>query len=496
MIRRLYFILTLIAGVMIMMAQHALAQGQAVPTGQTFTLQQCIDYALENSIAAKNAAVDERIAQSKVRETIGIGLPQVSGSATITHNTKLQRFFQTKQVAGSFSGNDPNDPAFLPGVAGDDVVAAQNFFQLPSSGDASISVNQIIFNGSYIVGLQASKAYKDLAVKSTVQTKEQIIQQVTKAYYTVLINKERAKLFSSNIARVDTLLRNTRAMNKSGFAEQIDVDRIQVTLNNLITERDKFNNMDLLGIELLKFQMNYPMDQPLQVSGSILDIRIDSTAATGNEMNYKNRPDYQLLQANRKLQELNVRNQYAANVPSLSAFLNAGYMTQARNISGLFKTETDFSQVPDEQIRQSGLGTDKWYDYSMFGLKLTVPIFTGGQTAFKIQQQKLELLKINNNFRTLESSIDLEVKQTSLNFENALKTLQAQQQNMDLAGNVARITKIKYEQGVGSNLEVTDAEDSLRQAQTNYYSALFDAMVAKVDLDKAYGKLIPQTDSK
>lgn len=489
--KRYILIISVLAG----STMGAVAQTQT--PSRTFTLQECIDYALENSIQTQNAKIDEQIAKARVSETVGIGLPQITGGGSVTHNQKLQRFFQTKQVAGAFVGGEP-DPAdpFLPGVGDNDVVAAQNFFQLPSSGDVNVSVNQLIFNGSYFVGLKASKAYKEMAYKSAVQTKEQIVHQVTKAYYTVLINKERTTLFESNIARVDSLLRNTRAMNENGFAEEIDVDRIRVTLNNLRTERDKFTNLSLLGVELLKFQMNYPMSENIDVSGSIADIEIDTILLRSQAaLDYKSRPDYQVLEANKKLQELNIRNLYATALPSLSAFYNAGYMTQARNLGGLFKTETDFSQVPDHQLA-TGIGVDKWYDYSMFGLRLNVPIFTGLQNTYKIQQQKLELTKINNNVKMLESSIELEVRQSSYTFDNALKTLESQEENMELASKVARVTKIKYGQGVGSNIEVVDAEDALRQSQTNYYNALFEAVIAKVDLDKAYGKLLPPSETK
>jgi len=150
----------------------------------------------------------------------------------------------------------------------------------------------------------------------------------------------------------------------------------------------------------------------------------------------------------------------------------------------LFKTNT---QIAD----YGGLGPDKFYDYSQVGVSLRVPIFSGGQRYYKLQQEKLAQMKVENNFKNLKNGIDLEIQQASIIFENAIMTLQTQRANMDLASNVARITKIKYEQGVGSNIEVVDAENSLRQAQTNYYGAMFDAMVAKVDLDKAYGKLLP-----
>jgi outer membrane protein len=453
----------------------------AQQTPQSFTLDQAIEYALQNSITVKNSVLDQQIAAAKVKETIGLGLPQISGDASVVYNPKLQRFFTVYSGPEGFLG----DLSAVPGIQPGDVIAARNFFQLQSSGGASLGINQLIFNGSYLVGLQATSVYKDLAVKQGNQTKEQIIQQVMKAYYGVLINKERIALFADNIARVDSLLKNTKALNQNGFAEGIDVDRIQVTLNNLLAERHKFLNLNELGLELLKFQMNYPMDQPLTVIGNINEVQIDTNLENyKTDWDYKTRTDYQVLETNWKLQKLNVKNQVAAFMPSLNAFANLGYSTQSAKFDGLFKTN---SQIAD----YGGLGPDSWYNYSQVGVSLHVPIFSGGQRHYKLQQEKLTQLKVENGFKILKNGIDLEIRQASLIFENAITTLQTQRENMDLAANVARITKIKYEQGVGSNIEVVDAENSLRQAQTNFYGAMFDAMVAKVDLDKAYGKLLP-----
>jgi len=176
-------------------------------------------------------------------------------------------------------------------------------------------------------------------------------------------------------------------------------------------------------------------------------------------------------------------------MPSLVAFANLGYSTQSNNIGGIFKTNSAVEAT--DQI-----GPDKWYGFSLFGATLNIPIFSGLQRTYKVQQSKLSLMKIENNTRLLESSIQLEAKQARSTLDNAIKSLNAQKENMDLATNVARVTKIKYEQGVGSNIEVIDAETSLRESQTNYYNALYDALVAKVDLDKAYGKLLPTTSNE
>ncbi len=454
---------------------------------QSFTLEQCIEYALQNSINAQNAILDQQIAAARVKETAGLGLPQISATASVVHNPKLSRFFST--YINDSTGFVPNLSSLAPGIKPGDIFAMKNFFQLQSSGGASLTINQLIFNGSYLVGLQAASTYKELASKTANQTREQIIQQVTKAYYGVLINKERVSLFANNIARVDTLLRNTKALNQNGFAESIDVDRIQVAYNNLVAERDKFLNLNKLGLELLKFQMNYPMSQPLEISGSIQDIQVSTTENYKEDWEYRLRPDYQVLEINKRLQELNIKNQYASLMPSLSAFGTTGYSTQSPKVGGLFKTNT---RLTNETIA----GPDKWYNYSQIGVSLNVPIFSGFQKHYKIQQEKLTLLKVENGFKALKNAIDLDIASSSATFENALKSLAAQKANQDLAANIARVTKIKYEQGVGSNLEVVDAENSLRTAQTNYYSALYDAMVAKVDLDKAYGKLLPTNNSK
>ena len=467
------------------------ALGQSSSNGQVFTLEQCIEYALTNSVNIKNAIVDEKIADARVKETRGIGLPQIDASVSLQHNRKLPPFFAPYGVVQGFAGKDENgnNKLDIPGVGPTDVVASANFFQLPSNGNAALSINQILFNGSYLVGLKAVNAYRELSIRTTRQTKEQAIQQVTKAYYAVLINKDRMNLFDNNIARVDSLLTTTKALHKNGFAEGIDVDRIQVTLNNLLAERDKFYNMQELAVHLLKFQMNYPLDQSLDVAGDIASLEIDENLLQNYNVDWDHteRSDYRLLEASRDLQNLDVRNKFSSALPSLSAFANLGYSTQSPDIGGLFKTNTN--------LDDNGLiGPDKWYSYSMFGVSLNVPIFSGLQRSYRLQQSKLNLLKIENNFTSLKSAIDLEVKQAAISYLNAIKSLESQRANRTLAANIARITKIKYEEGVGSNLEVVEAEAALKEAQINYYSALYDALLAKVDLDKAYGKLLPENN--
>ena len=461
---------------------------QAQQTSGGFTLDQCIVYALENTVDVKNARVDEEIALAKVRETRGIGLPQVDASLDLTHNQKLPRFFAQYNVAQGFGGYDENGNPNLdiPGVNGTDIVASQNFFQLPSSGTAGLRIDQLLFNSSYLVGLKAANTYKELSYKTTEQTEINIIENVMKAYYGVLINRERITLFDANILRMDSTLRTTRALNQNGFAEAIDVDRIQVTLNNLKSERLKYINLQNLSMVLLKYQMNYPMEQDLAVSGTLSDLKVNEKLFEEYHegWDYKNRIEYKMLDTQTRLLELDVKNKLSNSIPSLSGFVNLGYSTQSPDIGGLFKTNSNFN---DNGI----VGPDKWYNYSTFGVSLKVPIFSGLQRTYQVQQAKLALLKNQNSFTSLKQSIDLSISQNTVTYQNSVETLRSQEENMQLADRVARVTKIKYEQGVGSNIEVIDAERSLVTSQVNYYNALYDAILSKIDLDKAYAKIEP-----
>lgn len=455
----------------------------AVAQTKSYTLDDCIRYALENTIDVKNSKVDEKVAESVVKETIGMGLPQIDGSVNVTNNPKLPRFYSqyNPDQGGGFV-----DWTQIPGVKAGDLVAFPNFFQQPNSGSAGLTLNQLIFNTSYLVGLKASNAYKDLAYQTTEQVQIAVIQNVARAYYAVLVNNERISLFDANIARVDSLLRTTRAMNENGFSEQIDVDRIQVNLNNLKTDRLVFINSQSLSLLLLKYQMNYPMDQPLEVSGSLADLKINENLFTEYQegWDYKNLIEYRRLTTQKRLQELNIKNKYAASLPSLNGFVNFGYSTMSPSLGGIFKTESGVEKT-------DYYGPDSWYNYSSIGVTLNVPIFSGFQRSQRLQQAKLNLEKIDNGFISLKQSVDLAIDQNTLTYKNSLETLKSQEENMHLADRVAKVTKIKYEQGVGSNIEVTDAENSLAAAQVNYYNALYNAILSRIDLDRAYGKIKP-----
>ncbi len=448
-----------------------------------FNLDQCMDYSLEHATDVQNAVLDELSAGYRVKETVGIGLPQVTGSVTAQKSPRLSRFFSTY---------DPANPGFLSdegaealqdaGAQTGDVYAVENFFQLPASGDASLSINQLIFNGSYIVGLQASKAYKDLAVKQKEYISGERKATVAKAYFGVLINDDRLDLARTSVDRLEKVYSNTVALKENGFAEKIDVDRLKVALNNAKSDLDNLQRLLKYSMNLLKFQMNYPQNEPLRIEGKIKDVVEQVSADFNNSIVYQDRRDYRVLLANKQLQELNIKNKYAESLPVLSAFANVGYSTQSDDFGGLFRRNSNFSEV-------GAAGPDKWYRYSALGLSLNWSLFTGLQKRYQVQQQKVELDKIDNNIEMMENQIQLETLDSETSLVNALSKLAVQEENLELATSIFEISQKKYEEGVGSNLEVVEANTALIEAQTNYYNALFEAIVARVDLSRALGRI-------
>jgi outer membrane protein len=431
-------------------------------TDSSFTLQECIDYALKNQVNVVNSELDEAIAKGRVNEIKAIGLPQINGAISLIDNPQLSKmFFSTSNPFAAGGG--------FPGAKrSGDVIVSPNIFQLRSSGDANITASQLIFDGSYFVGLQAASTYRELAKKTTTQTKITTVENVTKAYYMVLINQERTSIFDINLKRLDSLLKDISILYQNGFVEKIDVSRIEVQRNNLLTDKQNFDNLLQLSQLLLKFQMGMPLDQTVTLIEKIESIQLDPNAANTEGFDYTKRIEYSMLKTGEKLQMLDLKNIKYSRLPRLSAFATGGLNRQDIRFWNLFGNE--------------------WFTYTRVGLSLSVPIL-GLQSQYQAQQSRYNLNKVQNNLKSMESSLGFQAKSAEISYKNSLQSMESQKRNMELAKEVARVTKIKYTEGVGSNLEVTNAESDLKQAQINFYNALYDAVVSKIDFQKANGTL-------
>lgn len=436
-------------------------QANEVATAQPFTLEACLEYAYQNSEQIQIAELEQAIAKADIGVTKAQGLPQLNGSVSYNNNFAVQ----TQFLPAVFFAEDPNnvDP---------DAPPIPVRFGVKHTGTASVSASQMIFDGSYFVGLRAARTYSELAQKSFQQSRIQIAEQVTKAYYTALVNQERQQLVASNYNRLDTLLRETRLMYENGFVEKIDVDRLSVQYNNAKTERKNTERLAELSYLLLKFQMGMPIEEEIDLSDQIEDIDFDPEIKAEAEFSYDKRPEYAELLVNQELTQLDMKNNQVQYLPKLTANAALGYNTGVNT----FNEVTNFNE--------------QWFEYGYWGVSLEIPIFDGLRKHHLIQKNKVQARQLELQSHFLRNQIDLEIAQARTGLENSMDILEVQRENLTLAEEVFRVSEIKYQEGVGSNLEVVEADNALTSAETNYYNALYDALIAKVDLQKALGVLV------
>lgn len=427
----------------------------AQTNSKSFSLKDAIEYALQHNNNYLAAQMDEKIAKARNWEYTGIGLPQVSASFDLKDYLELPVSLLPAQFFGGLPGT------FVPVRFGTQYNAT-----------AGISVSQIIFSSDYLSALQASKALVELSKKNTQRTKIETQVQVTKAYYNALIAKERFNIIQANIQKIEKLLNDTKALNENGFVEKIDLDRIQIAYNNLITEKEKFLRLIGLSLTLLKYQMNYPLSDSIVLTDSIAMFKDKVTDLKDLQFSAEKRIEYQIFHQQKRLNEIDLNRYRMQFLPSIVA-----YGSYSKNAQRTKFDVFDFSK--DKQ----------WFSIGLIGVTFNWNLFTSGQRYFRIQQAKYNVLKSQYNLEQIKQSVQLEYSSALVAYQNALASLKTQENNLKLAQSVFDTSIKKYEAGVGSNLEVVNAEASLKEAQTNYLSALYDALSAKVDLDKALGNL-------
>ncbi len=438
-----------------------------------FSVKQTVDYGIKNAVQVKNALLDIKIQQQTNRGITAMALPQLTGSISTTHffNVAVQTLpnfispstYQVLIDQGVKDGNG-NPIKFPAGGFGN--INAQ--FGVPWTASAGFDLNQILFDGQVFVGLQARSAAMDLARKTADVTTEQIKANIYKVYWQLVVGKSQLGTIDANIERFEKLLHETSEIYKNGFAEKLDVDKVTVQLNNLKTEKIKITQQLSSGNAALKFLINMPQKDELVLSDTLNEATLKSDILD-DAYNYQDRKEIQLLNTAIELNGYNVKRYQLSRIPTISAF-----GTYTKNAQRL---KFDFLQKGD------------WFTNSYAGVKMIVPIFDGFARRSKIENAKLELEKSKNTLEQTKASMDYEVLNAKTKLTTAILTIDNQKQNTGLAEEVFVVTEKKYQQGLGSNQEIYNAQTELKVAQNNYYSALYDGIVAKVDYLKAIGKL-------
>lgn len=416
-----------------------------------FTLQQAIDYALTNQFQAKNADLDITKAKKKIWETTSIGLPQVNGGFDYQNNIDL---------AFDLEVPDPIPP-------GQEFIL---LFAAQHNTTAKINVSQLVFDGTYIVGLQAAKTYADLSKIQKEQTLVEIKQQVASSYYLALVSVENHKMLSKSNEVLDQNIKETKALFEQGFVEETDLDQLELLKSNLEINLINAENQKKISYKMLQLNMGFPLDESIVLSDSLLGIidKINVEDILKTPFTAANNAEFKVLEVQEDLLELDVRRYQMQRLPTIGAF----YQAQGQ----AYQTEFDFYKEAS------------WFNSQTAGLSVSIPIFSSGMHGAKISQAKIELEKMQNSKKFFEESLKLQYDNANNNLNvNYLSYLNAKK-SMDIAQKILDKTRIKYKEGVAGSFELTQIENQFIEAQGNYINNLFKLLNSKVELDKLLNK--------
>lgn len=420
------------------------------------SLEECLEYAFEHNENLIIANLEMDVSRAKTREFLSTGYPQVEINGSVNQNLILRRSFLP---ADQFNPMAPKDSLI------------ELAFGRPYDGDIGLSIRQMIFNGSYFVGIKASKTYQQLAIKDHIRTKIDVAELVTKAYYSVLVNQLSYQTVISNFQRLDSLVRETQVKYDNGMAELLELNRLKVEFNNIKTEKSNNKRAVEISEALLKYQMGMPVENKLEITDKLADLTFNVKEEIQQEYSYQRRIEYSKLQTNTELAQIEMKNNKAQYLPKLDISFAWGINAGASKFS-------DLGRFGDKTV---------WPDYQLIGLQLHIPVFDGLYKSNLIQQNKLKIKQLEFQRKMLQNSIKLEVEEHRKNLMNSIDQLNSQEENVKLAESVFNQSKIKYQEGVGSNLEVIDSDDAYTKAQNNYFNALYDALISHVDYQKALG---------
>jgi len=438
---------------------------------QSFTLQEAIDYAIENNRQAKNAARDIEAAKQQKWETTATGLPQLNANIAYQNNLKQQvsllpnEFFdpysqirnldQFYDELGAPEGIPPIEPGF-----------SEVIFGTKQNVNATATLSQLIFDGSYLVGLQSAKVFLEISKNAKEKTDLEVRKNVINAYGNVLLAEESVLILEKNIEVLEKNLFETTKIYENGLEEEESVEQLQITLSNL---KSNLNNaIRLRGIAYQMFNITLGIDYAAQleltenleqltqknISLEALDLDNDVTTTV----------DYKIAENDTKSKELLLKLEKSKALPTLSAFLNGGYLG--------FSDEFTFFEKEQN-----------WAGFSAFGFNLDIPIFSSGGRSAATQRAKINFEKSKDQLTETEQQLKLQIDTAKSNYKFATEDYENKKQNLALAERIERKNQTKFFEGIGSSFELRQAQTQLYSAQQELLQAMLDVINAKAELE-------------
>ncbi len=419
----------------------------SVSAQQQISLQEAIKQALQNKTEAKKAALQIKKAEYKIDEAKAGALPQISATAGLTYNPLIQESLL------EFGGEK---------------IRAQ--LGQPWNSTASVQLQQAIFDQRVFTGLKAAKSTREFYILNAQLTNEQLIENVATAYYQVFVQEENLKTIEASYANTERVRNVIQSLVKNGLAKPIDLDRTNVQLTNIGSNKQQLINSVELSKNALKFYMGIPISTDIELEEKTIEPKPELIAST---VNLDERMELKVLNKNRELLVFNKKATEAYLYPTVSLTANYGWGANG----GKFPLTNGF---------KNGV---LWSDYSAIGLNVSIPIFTGGATKAKINQAEIDIQDLDQDIQNTQLSLSLDYKNAISNMENALINIESMKDNVGLAERVQKNTQSNYQNGLATLTELLDAENALTQAKQNYANALLDYKQAEIKLIKAKGEL-------
>ncbi len=428
-------------------------------------LEQALSYARAHHPDLKKVDLEMADARWRIEETRALGIPHLSAGLGYQYfidiPTQILPDFITPAVYGVLFQEGVIPPKDIQTGGG---VPAQ--FGTRHNLSAKLELQTMIADASYFVGLQASRAYREQVAQRMDVVREQVEKKVRDAFLAVLLLNSNLQMLEKNIDNVESLLTETEALYEEGFLEKLDVDRLRLSLATVQTRRGNLLRTKEQLLNVLKLSMGYPMEEDLEVAGNLQELwQPAAEEDLQGAVAFAARPLYRQLQGTLHLNALNVRLQRSGYWPALYGFGSYSQSLFANNLS-----------------------EGEWYPTTVVGLQLKIPIFDGLQKRAKIQRAKLQMEQLRLQMDVLEQAIYMEVQNARINYQNALENWENQQANLALAERIYKLSRIKYREGVGSSVELIQAEQQLYQSQQNAQQALYDLVKAQMELAYALGK--------
>ncbi len=426
---------------------------------KSLSLEKVKKFAVRHSTKVKNSVIDLSIAKKKIWETTASGLPQISGKVSYTDQLKIP----TTLIPAKFIDPDAEDDTF-----------AEIRFGTQHSASVDLTVNQLIFDGTYIVGLQSAKIYKRISEENLIKSKIEVKSLVTQTYNMIIITKSLLSILNKNYSNLEKLYKETREMNRAGFIEDTDVDQIKLSLSNLANRKKNMNNQLEISYRLLKFQMGMSLDAEISVSETFDSLieRLHKRKIVGNNVfSPENNVDMMIAETAVKTSSMLLKKEQSSFLPSLSAFFT---------VSGnAMRDEFNF-------FKKDG---GKWYPTVIAGINLKIPIFSSGLRSSRVQQSRLELKKAVNIKKEVKKGLNLNYKRALTGFSNSVNNSLTLMNSVKLSKKIYNKFLSKYKEGISSSMELIQAYNQYLETEINFRNSLLQLSDSKIELMKLLNKI-------